>query len=151
MRYFKTKLSVLLQTVSAIFFTQCNTSAQSAGIFDNNSDVGLTKHAGLARFIQSSNEYRITGGGANIWGEKDAFQYLWKKDSGDFSLTTRIRWVGDGKNAHRKAGWMIRQSLTPDSPYADAVVHGDGLTSLQFRKSKGGPTEEIQSPISAPA
>ena len=148
---FLPKLSVLLMMFSVIFFTQCDTSAQSTGIFDNNSDIGLATHAGSARFTQNSNEYQITGGGANIWGEKDAFQYLWKKDSGDFSLTTRIRWIGDGKNAHRKAGWMIRQSLSPDSPYADAVIHGDGLTSLQFRKTKGGPTEEIQSPISAPA
>ena len=145
------KVSVVLMMFSVIFLTPCNTIAQSPGIFDNNSDVGLATHAGSARFIQSSNEYQITGGGANIWGDKDSFQYLWKKDSGDFSLTTRIRWIGDGKNAHRKAGWMIRQSLTPDSPYADAVMHGDGLTSLQFRKTKGGPTEEIQSPVSAPA
>ena len=145
------KLPVLLMMFSVIFFTQCDTNAQSTGTFDNNSDVGPATLAGSARFIQSSNEYQVTGGGANMWGEKDAFQYLWKQDSGDFSLTTRIRWVGDGKNAHRKAGWMIRQSLAPDSPYADAVVHGDGLTSLQFRKTKGGPTEEIQSPISAPA
>jgi len=84
-------------------------------------------------------------------GQEDAFHYLWKKDSGDFSLTTKIRWIGDGKNAHRKTGWMIRQSLTPDSPYADAVIHGDGLTSMQFRKTKGGQTEEIKSPISEPA
>jgi len=82
---------------SVIFLTQCNTSAQSPGIFDNNSDVGSATHAGSARFIQSSKEYQLIGGGANIWGEKDAFQYLWKKDSGDFSLTTRIRWIGDGK------------------------------------------------------
>ena len=145
------KVSVLLMMFSVIFLTQCNTSAQSPGIFDNNSDVGSATHAGSARFIQSRNEYQVTGGGANIWGQKDAFQYLWKKESGDFSLTTRIRWIGDGKNAHRKAGWMIRQSLATDSPYADVVVHGDGLTSLQFRKTKAGPTEEIQSPISAPA
>ncbi len=43
-------------------------------------------------------------------------------------------------NAHRKAGWMIRQSLDADSPYVDAVIHGDGLASLQYRKVQGGPT-----------
>jgi len=137
--------------ISVIFLAQCHTSVQSLGMFDNNSDVGLATQTGSARFIQNSNEYQITGSGANMWGEKDTFQYLCKKDSGDFSLTTRIGWIGDGKNAHRKAGWMIRQSLTPDSPYADAVIHGDGLTCLQFRKTKGGSTGEIQSPISAPA
>ena len=145
------KLIILIMTLSVIFVTQNGTSAQSIGIFDKNSDVGQITHTGSVQFIQSNNEYQITGSGANIWGQKDAFQYLWKNDSGDFSLTTKIRWLGDGKNAHRKAGWMIRQNLTADSSYADAVIHGDGLTSLQFRKTKGGPTEEIQSLISAPA
>jgi len=46
---------------------------------------------------------------------------------------------------------MIWQSLDADSPYVDAVVHGDGLTSLQYRKVQGGPTEEIPSPLKAPA
>ncbi|MHC4426255.1 MAG: TolB family protein [Planctomycetota bacterium] len=149
--FYETELLVLLVTLAPVFFGGCGASASSLGIFDNSSDIGLVERAGSARFNQSSNEYQITGGGANIWGEKDAFQYLWRRDSGDLSLTAKIRWIGEGKNAHRKAGWMIRQSLTPSSPYADAVVHGDGLISLQFRKTKGGPTEEIKSPISAPA
>src|SRR5262249_31524439 len=33
------------------------------------------------------------------------------------------------------------------SPYVDAVVHGDGLTSLQFRRTKGAITEEKRSQI----
>lgn len=148
---FQTALSFLCMVFVVIFFTGSDVSAQSFGIFDNSSDVGIVTHAGSARFIQSGNEYQISGGGENIWGEKDAFQYLWKRASGDMSLATKIRWIGDGKNAHRKAGWMIRQSLAPDSPYADTVVHGDGLISLQFRKTKGGQTEEIKSPFAAPA
>lgn len=150
-RFSRIRLYVLLMTFSAVFLTSCPTSAQSSGIFNSNSDVGQTRHGGAARFVRESNEYRITGGGENMWGEKDAFQYLWKKVSGDLSLTAKIRWLGEGKNAHRKAGWMIRQDLAEDSSYVDAVVHGDGLTCLQFRKTKGGQTEEIQSPIPAPA
>ena len=38
---------------------------------------------------------------------------------------------------------MVRSSLDDDSPYADAVVHGDGLTSLQYRREKAGLTEQI--------
>ena len=38
-----------------------------------------------------------------------------------------------------------------DSAYADAVLHGDGLTSLQYREAKGARTYEIQSAVSAPA
>ena len=145
------KLRVMLMILTVLFLAQCGGCARSLGIFNNNSDIGSVTHAGSAQFIQNRNEYQITGDGANIWEQEDAFQYLWKKGSGDFSLITAIHWVGAGKNPHRKAGWMIRQSLAPDAPYADAVVHGNGLTCLQFRKNKGGLTGEIQSPVSAPA
>ncbi len=39
---------------------------------------------------------------------------------------------------------MVRQSLDADSPYADIALHGSGLTSLQYRDSKGAHTHEIQ-------
>jgi hypothetical protein len=45
---------------------------------------------------------------------------------------------------------IIRQNLNPDSPYADAALHGNGLASLQYREEKGGPTREIQSNVAAP-
>jgi len=141
----------LLAAAIVVVLAACGAQAQTLGIFGRSSDVGTVTHAGSAQFLQDANEYRITGGGANIWGEKDAFHYLWSNVSGDLSLTAKIQWIGDGKNPHRKAGWMVRQSLAADAPYADAVVHGDGLTSLQFRRVAGGPTEEVQSPISAPA
>src|SRR5262249_16816424 len=58
---------------------------------------------------------------------------------------------GAGGNAHRKACLMVRQALDPDSAYADAALHGDGLTSLQYREAKGERTYEIQSNVSAPS
>jgi dipeptidyl aminopeptidase/acylaminoacyl peptidase len=45
---------------------------------------------------------------------------------------------------------MVRQSLAADSPYVDVALHGDGLTSLQFRESPGGLTHEIQANVSRP-
>jgi hypothetical protein len=53
-------------------------------------------------------------------------------------LTADIAIPGTGGDAHRKAVLMIRQSLDADSPYADAALHGSGLTSLQSRSDKGG-------------
>lgn len=46
---------------------------------------------------------------------------------------------------------MFRQSLAADSVYADVVIHGDGLTSLQYRATTGGETREIQCASKAPA
>src|SRR6185436_10950482 len=62
----------------------------------------------------------------------------------DFLLQTRVQFAGRGVDPHRKAGLIIRATLDADSPYVDAVVHGDGLTSLQFRRTKGGATEQKQ-------
>jgi len=45
---------------------------------------------------------------------------------------------------------MIRQSLEPDAAYVDIAVHGDGLTSMQYRNMKGAETNEIKSNILAP-
>jgi TolB protein len=37
----------------------------------------------------------------------------------------------------------VRPSLEADAPYADAAEHGDGLTALQFRRTKGANTEQL--------
>jgi hypothetical protein len=60
-----------------------------------------------------------------------------------------MRVFGKGVEPHRKIGWMIRSSLADDSPHGSAVLHGDGLTSLQFRKTKGAATEESVSKVKA--
>ena len=46
---------------------------------------------------------------------------------------------------------MIRQGFEPDDAYVDAARHGEGLTSLQFRETKGATTREIESNVSGPA
>src|SRR5205085_2201649 len=81
----------------------------------------------------------------------DAFHYVWRRISGDFSIAADIQILGTGGNAHRKGVLIIRQTLDADSPYADAALHGDGLTSLQYREVKGGPTREIQSNAKGPS
>jgi hypothetical protein len=64
-----------------------------------------------------------------MWSTKDAFHYAWKKVSGDVALTADISFLDEGKEPHRKACLVIRQSLDADSAYVDAALHGDGLTS----------------------
>jgi hypothetical protein len=51
--------------------------------------------------------------------------------------------VGTSAVAHRKAMLMIRQTLDAGSAYADAVSHGDGLTSLQFRGAANEQTYQV--------
>jgi Tol biopolymer transport system component len=60
---------------------------------------------------------------------------------------TRARLLGKGVDLHRKVGWMARKSLEGNAPHVNAVVHGDGLTSLQYRPAAGDSTKEIKSKI----
>ena len=123
---------------------------QSQGIFEGNGDIGDVLKKGSVTFDPANKTYTIVGGGENMWYAKDAFHYVWKKASGDLSISSDISFPDTGGNAHRKAGLIIRQNLDPDSPYADAVLHGDGLTSMQYREVKGGPTREIQCNVKGP-
>ena len=113
------------------------------GIFTDEGSVGQTPPGVKAQYDAAKGEYRITGGGANMWGAVDAFYFVWKKVSGDVSLSADIQWVGTSAAEHRKAVLIVRQSLDPGSPYADAVSHGNGLTSLQFRGAAGEQTYQI--------
>ncbi|MFY9726300.1 MAG: hypothetical protein WB579_19590 [Bryobacteraceae bacterium] len=120
------------------------------GIFESQQDIGTSPLPGAATYDAATGEYRVTGGGANIWAATDAFHFVWKRVTGDFDFTADVRFLGAGAVPHRKAVLMVRQDLTPDSAYVDIALHGDGLTSLQFRPSAGAETQEIRSTVSAP-
>jgi TolB protein len=120
------------------------------GAFDGHQDVGMVLQAGSAQYDPSDRSYVVSGSGENMWFAADAFHFVWKKVSSDAALTAAISFSGTGGNRHRKAVLMVRQSLDADSAYADVALHGDGLTSLQFRDGKGAATHEIQSSVSAP-
>ena len=123
------------------------TAAQTAsevGIFEGHGDVGKVVHAGSVEYDAAKKTYTIAASGYNIWFDKDAFQFAWKKVSGDVSLTADISFLGKGVQEHRKAALMVRQSLDADSAYADIAVHGNGMTALQTRDEKGALTHEVQ-------
>jgi TolB protein len=117
------------------------------GLFDAHGDVGAPQIAGAAAYNAVTQEYTMRASGTNLWGQRDEFHFAWSRMSGDFILQARVELLGKGVDPHRKLGWIVRSSLDADSPYADGVVHGDGLTSLQFRRTKGGETAEVRSPI----
>jgi Tol biopolymer transport system component len=125
-------------------------SNSTIGIFEGRTDVGGPRRAGSAQSDAARRSYTVTGGGANMWFTNDAFHFVWKKVSGDVALMADIAFDGLGGDPHRKACLMVRQSLDADSAYADAALHGDGLTSLQYREAKGATTREIQSSVTGP-
>ncbi len=124
--------------------------AAPIGLFDGHQDIGTVLTAGTADFDSSKRSYTLSASGENMWATADAFQFVWKKVTGDMRLTADISFIGQGGDPHRKAVLIFRQTLDADSAYADIAVHGVGLTSLQARDEKGAATHEVQSSISGP-
>jgi hypothetical protein len=129
---------------------EAQTAKMSLGVFEDHNDVGTVLHAGSAIYEPDKQTYTLSGSGENMWLAADAFQFAWKKMSGDVTLTADISFLTKTGNEHKKAVLMLRQSLDADSVYADVALHASGLTSLQFRDEKGALTREIQSNVSAP-
>lgn len=112
------------------------------GQFAKHADIGAVKHKGNVKYNKKDQSYVISGSGKNMWGTQDELHFAWNKMQGDFIVRARMKFIGKGLDPHRKIGWNVRTSLDINSPNVHATVHGDGLTSLQFRKTPGGETEE---------
>jgi TolB protein len=140
------------KTVFIFFALCCAAGAQTPpnlGIFEGSGDVGSPSHKGSVVYDAAKKEYRVTGGGNNMWAARDDFFFVWKKLDGDVAITANVKIVSEGA-PHRKAGLVIRQDLEPGSVYADAIVHGSGLTALQWREKAGEITRTIHFPIEGP-
>ena len=146
----KFPLGPLLLVIVVLVVCPPELGAAVLGAFEGHSDVGAPKRAGSTEFDAIPRSYKVTGGGRNMWFTNDALHFVWRKVSGDVTLAADITFEGQGVDPHRKACLLVRQSLDADSAYADAAVHGDGLTSLQYREAKGALTREIQSNIGGP-
>jgi Tol biopolymer transport system component len=120
--------------------------AQSpVGIFDAQADVGRAARSGSVLYDPQRQVYLVAGSGQNMWNDRDDFHFVWKRMTGNFILSTRARFLGAGGDEHRKIGWTIRPSLATNSAHVTAALHGDGLMSLQYRRTAGGITEEDKS------
>lgn len=146
-----TALAVLFVWPSLAFAeARAEGDAVALGAFTGHRDVGACAHPGAVTYEATTSGYTVIGGGENMWFTNDAFHFVWKRVSGDVVLAAHIAFAGSGGNAHRKACLLVRQNLEPDSAYADAALHGDGLTSLQYREAPGARTYEIQANVTAP-
>lgn len=117
------------------------------GIFQDYLDVGTPKNTGTTQYDVNAQTYTIKGAGYNIWFNRDEFHFAYKKLKGNFIVTADFEFAGKGVDPHRKIGWMIRESKDDNASHVSAVVHGDGLAVLQWRRLKGAfmrdPEDEI--------
>ncbi|MFZ5939210.1 MAG: TolB family protein [Bacteroidota bacterium] len=138
------RISLILLTMNTITaFTQ----DYRTGPFRNGQDIGHCAIPGHFSYNQLEQTFSLSGSGENIWGTQDQYFFLWEKLNDHFIIQARIAFQGEGKHEHRKIGIMLRKSLATDAPHVSGTVHGDGLTSLQFRALEGGETGELRSEV----
>jgi len=119
-----------------------NASALNTATFDNvsvtagaaltpppspwsDADVGSPATAGSASY--ASGVFTVNGGGSDIWGSTDQFNYVSQPLTGDATIVARVTSQTD-TDGWAKAGVMIKQSTASDSDYALlAVTPGTGI------------------------
>ena len=142
---FPTLCRSLTLVPSLALFNDVVVAQSSLGIFEAQTDIGRAKGSRPALYEPQAQMYLVAGSGQNMWNDRDDFHFLWKRMTGNFILSTRARFIGAGVEPHRKIGWSVRPSLETNSAHVTAALHGDGLTSLQFRRTAGASTEEAKS------
>lgn len=94
----------------------------------------------------------LWGGGRDIWGSSDQFQYLCRKAEGNFEVTVTITGLV-GTDGYAKSGLMARASLDANSPMAFLSAYPEGelnavLRSVAGAEAKGiGEGEEARYPM----
>jgi hypothetical protein len=106
------------------------------GLFDGQSDVGSALIPGSATYDPATKAYTINSAGYNIWYTRDEFRFLFKKTSGDVSLSANIAFPDATGYGDRKAVLIIRQSLDDDAKEALVALHGLGMIQLAQRPEK---------------
>lgn len=139
--------TVALATTLSSLTTQANmqdSNTSAIGIFENHIDVGNPITKGSASYDEISQTYKLTGAGKNMWYGEDQFHFVYKKIKGDFIIRATIEFVGEGAHEHRKMGIIAKNELTATSPHANVSVHGDTLTSIQYRTEEAADTQEVK-------
>jgi hypothetical protein len=108
------------------------------GIFDGQTDVGSAIIPGSASHDVGTKQYTLKSAGYNVWYQRDEFQYLWKKMSGDVSLAGTVSFPDVNGYGDRKVVFVIRKDLDDDSIEVMTARHGAGLIHLAQRTTKGG-------------
>ena len=147
---------LILVITEPIVFAQDNQESNSKSMkiqpiplssFKNN-DVGNPALPGTVKV--SENGINITAGGADIWGVKDEFNFVYVVRTGNFDLVARIERLS-AADMYTKAGLMAREYLTAGCRHIYFQVFSDnnarnknnGGYEFQYRQMKDSAMKAI--------
>lgn len=99
----------------------------------SNADIGNATPAGSATFNPQSDEFTVSGSGADIWDRADAFHFDQTPMTGDFAIYATVESV-ENVNVWTKAGLMIREGLSPGARHASLFVTPTAAKGIAFQR-----------------
>jgi glucose/arabinose dehydrogenase/regulation of enolase protein 1 (concanavalin A-like superfamily) len=110
-------------------------------------DVGPVTAEGTA--VRLGAAFAVTGSGSDIWNNSDRFHFAYQALAGDGEIRARVVSV-DNSNGYAKAGVMIRQDLTSNSPHAMMLIEPSKVAAFMWRPTAGAMTFAAGSAGAAP-
>jgi regulation of enolase protein 1 (concanavalin A-like superfamily) len=103
----------------------------------SSADIGVGGVAGSAAYC--SGQFTVTGSGGDIWGNADAFQFVYAYVPVTTNCDIRARVVSvQNTSSNAKAALMIRESLAADSRHVMADVEPSAGMEFIWRDTTGG-------------
>ncbi len=100
----------------------------------SDADIGSPSLAGSAS--ETSGNWTVTGGGADIWNAADQFNFAYESTTNDV-IVAQVLTVGNS-DPWAKAGVMFRDSADPASVFVNIVATPGNGVNLQWRDTYGG-------------
>ncbi len=102
-------------------------------------DLGLVGVGGSSCY--NSGTWTVKGSGSDIGGTSDNFQYAYKSINTDETISGRVVSQDFTTTVNNKGGLMMREAITPTSPFIYfARTNGGSTLLLESRSVDGGPT-----------
>lgn len=111
-------------------------------------DVGAPGQAGSASSTDGAS-WTVVGGGADIWGASDQFQFASRSWTGDGSIVARVTAVG-ATDPWAKAGVMIRDGVGANARNVLVALSPSNGVRYQWRATTGGSTLSAGAAATAP-
>jgi hypothetical protein len=108
----------------------------SYGMFSTDLDIGSPTPAGSASFSSPNSTYTVSGGGADIWGTSDQFNYLYTTFDTNGSITGLVP-SQTNTNNFAQAGVMIRNDSSASAALAEVAVTPDNIVTFRYRATAG--------------
>src|SRR6185369_12771115 len=154
-----TSASLPISVEAGLAVTSHDTTALNMSVFDHvlvagqnpiSADIGDVGIAGEYATTGGSG-FLVQGGGGDIWGTADAFNYLYEYVMNDSQMVVRVDSLDD-TDRFAKAGVMFRASLDPSAAHVLVDVTPSGLVEMLTRRDTGADTRWVggQSPTPFP-